>query len=72
MSLETSVTAKNVYDAKRVILKEIRTKWDKISQEEISALRNGDDLALHLEGKYGFTKTYALWEVQTFLKCRAF
>jgi hypothetical protein len=70
MDLETSVP--KIADAKRVIQNEIRAKWDRISQEEISALRNSDDLALQLQAKYGLTKTYALWEVQTFLKCRAF
>jgi hypothetical protein len=72
MGLETSVAAGEVADAKRVIRNEIQTKWDRISQEEVSALRNSDDLALQLQAKYGFNKTYALWEVQTFLKCRAF
>jgi hypothetical protein len=72
MALETSVAAGKVTDPKRVIRNEIQTRWDRISQEEISAMTNSDDLALQLQAKYGFCKTYALWEVQTFLKCRTF
>jgi len=72
MGLKTSVDAGKVADAKWLIKNEIQTKWDRISREEISTLRNSDDLALQLQAKYGFSKTYALWEVQTFLRCRAF
>jgi hypothetical protein len=70
MSLEKSVADGGV--ARRVICNEIQAKWDKISPHEISELTSGDDLALQLQAKYGLSKTYALWEVQTFLKCRTF
>jgi hypothetical protein len=72
MGLDAYVAAGDVGDARQVIRNEIQAKWDKISPQEIAALRNSDDFALELQKKYGFTETYAAWEVQTLLKGRTF
>lgn len=72
MGLDAYVAAGEVADARRVIRNEIQAKWNRISPQEIAALRNSDDFALELRKKYGFTEIYASWEVQTLLKGRTF
>ena len=55
---------------KMIVLKDIGTKWDKFSQNELSALKNRDDLVTQVEAKYGLEKTLAQREVDAVLKGR--
>jgi hypothetical protein len=59
-------------DGKRIILEEIRHKWKNLSEQDLSSLRNSDDLVIQLQAKYGLSKRYAGYEVDNFLKCRTF
>lgn len=55
---------------KQAVLKEIQTKWDKFSDQEISALRGKDDLVMQIVAKYGADKTQVQRDVDTLLKGR--
>ena len=59
-------------DGRRIILEEIRHKWKNLSEQDLSSLRNSDDLVIQLQAIYGWDKKYAGWEVDIFLKCRTF
>jgi hypothetical protein len=59
-------------DPKRIILEEIRHKWKRLSEQDLSSLRNSGDLIIRLMEKYGLSNKYASWEVDNFLKCRTF
>jgi hypothetical protein len=57
---------------KRALLAEIRGKWGKFSEQELSDLKNGDDLAAQIAAKYGLDKDIAQRDVTALLKGRAF
>ena len=58
--------------ARKIVLEEIRAKWDKLSEHEASAIRGSADLIAQLQAHYGLEQKYARWEVENFLKGRAF
>jgi hypothetical protein len=53
-------------DGRRIILEEIRHKWKNLSEEDLSSLRNSDDLVIQLQARYGLSKRYAGYEVDIF------
>jgi hypothetical protein len=44
---------------KQIALKEIGAKWGKFSEQELSALKNKDDLVTQVIAKYGLEKSQA-------------
>jgi len=42
---------------------EIQRKWSKFTYQEVSALKNKDDLVAQLQAKYGFDKAQAQRDV---------
>jgi hypothetical protein len=73
----TSVAANSVAakpatttETRQVVLKEIRGKWGKFSEEELSALKNNDDIVTQLVTKYGFDKAQAQLDVDALMKGR--
>jgi division protein CdvB (Snf7/Vps24/ESCRT-III family) len=50
-------------DIKRALLKDIRVKWGKFTEQELSDLKDNDDLVSHLAAKYGMEKSQAQREV---------
>jgi hypothetical protein len=50
---------------------EIAAKWGKFSTQEISDLKDKDDLVAQVQTKYGIDKAQAQRDVDTFAKGRA-
>jgi hypothetical protein len=57
-------------DTKQILLNDIGAKWDKFSKEELSALKNNDDLVMQVVAKYGLAKPAAQADVNALLKGR--
>jgi len=49
--------------AKRLILKDIRSRWGKFSEAELERLGDNDDLVGQIADKYGIDRTQAQAEV---------
>lgn len=57
-------------EAKQIILKEIGSKWGKFSEQELSALKDRDDLVTQVVAKYGLEKSQAQRDVDALMKGR--
>jgi hypothetical protein len=66
----TSSTLTNFTESKALILKDIRSKWGKFSEDEIGGLKSNDDLATQIVAKYSLDKAQALRDVEAVLKGR--
>ena len=67
----TSPTAKTAAAATRqIVLNEIRSKWGKFSEEDLSTLKNKDDVVTKLVAKYGLEKAQAQRDVDALMKDR--
>jgi hypothetical protein len=55
---------------KRIVLDEIRTKWGKFSEQELSALKDNDDLVTQLVAKYSLDRAQAQRDVDAMMKGR--
>jgi len=71
-STPNAFTAKPVVaaDAKQIVLKEIGSKWNKFSEQDLSALKSTDDLVTQVVAKYGLDKAQAQRDVDALLKGR--
>jgi len=50
-------------EQKQALLKDIRVKWGKFTELELSGLKNNDDLVSHVVAKYGLEKAQAQRDV---------
>ena len=57
-------------DDKRALLQEVRTKWNRFSEQDTSSLRGKDDLVTQIVAKYGLDKAQALRDVDALLNGR--
>jgi hypothetical protein len=57
-------------ETKETVFKEIRTTWGKFSEEDLSALKNTNDLVTQLAAKYGIENTQAQRDVDALLNGR--
>ena len=71
MTMEPALTAPPS-QSRLILLEEIRHKWNRLSEQELSALRNSNDLVMLLQAQYGLSRTYSGWEVDSLMKCRTF
>ena len=55
---------------KQAVLKEIRAKWDKFSEQDMTALKGKDDLVTQVVAKYSIDKAQAQRDVDALLKGR--
>jgi hypothetical protein len=55
---------------RQIVLKDIRAKWGKFSEEDLSALTSNDDLVTQLAAKYSLEKGQAQRAVDALLKGR--
>jgi division protein CdvB (Snf7/Vps24/ESCRT-III family) len=60
----------NAAETKQIVLKEIGAKWDKFSEQELSSLKNKDDLVSQVVAKYGLEKSQAQRDVDELMKGR--
>lgn len=56
---------------KRVLLREISSKWGKFSEDDLANLRDNDDLAQQLADKYGIPRNDAVRDVAAMMNGRA-
>ena len=68
--MDNTNTAKTSPDAMKMIQKEIKAKWDKFSDDELTSLRSRDDLVTQVVAKYGFERPQAQRDVDALLKGR--
>jgi hypothetical protein len=72
MSNEPAKNTNNASENRPIVLKEIHAKWNKFSDQELSALRNRDDVVKQVEAKYSLDKAQAQRDVDALLKGRQF
>jgi hypothetical protein len=71
MTPETSAkTSESANEIKQSVLKEIRAKWSKFSEEEVAALQGSNDLVTQVVAKYGLEKAQAQRDVEALMKGR--
>ena len=64
------MTPQTAAETKQIVLKEIGVKWNKFSEQDLSALKNKDDLVGQVVAKYGLEKVQAQRDVDSLLKGR--
>ncbi|MGA9601363.1 MAG: hypothetical protein WBS22_14135 [Methylocystis sp.] len=57
-------------EGRAIILKEIRAKWSKFEEADLSALKNRDDVVSQVVAKYGLEKANVQRDVDSLLKGR--
>ena len=57
-------------ETRQIVLKEIDVKWNKFSEQDLSALKGKDDLVTQVGAKYGLEKAQAQRDVDALLKGR--
>ncbi len=55
---------------KQTVCNEIRSKWGKFSEQDLSALKNNDDLVTQRAAKYGLDRAQAQRDVDALMKGR--
>jgi hypothetical protein len=63
-------TSESANEIKQSVLKEIRAKWSKFSEEEVAALKGSNDLVTQVVAKYGLEKAQAQRDVDALMKGR--
>jgi len=69
---QTQNQAPGLSQDRQKIIGEIRAKWGKFSEHELSDLKGSDDLSQQLSSKYAIPHNDARRDVSAFLKGRAF
>lgn len=57
-------------ETRQIVLKEIGVKWNKFSEQDLSALKNKDDVVTQIVAKYGLDKAQAQRDVDALMKGR--
>jgi hypothetical protein len=60
----------SVAETRQIVLKEVRAKWGKFSEQDLSALKGKDDLVTQVVAKYSLDKAQAQRDVDALLKGR--
>lgn len=55
---------------REIVLKEISAKWGKFSEQDLSALKNKDDVVVQIVAKYGYDKQQVQRDVDSLMKGR--
>jgi hypothetical protein len=66
----SAVTPATTAETKQIVLKDIGAKWDKFSEQDLSAIKGRDDLVTQVVAKYGLEKAQAQRDVDTVLNGR--
>ena len=75
VSFETNFNAGQATSAaetKQIVIKEIRAKWGKFSEDDLSSLKNKNDLVTRRASKYGLEKSLAKRDVDALMDGRQF
>ena len=62
----------NASENRPIVLKEIRAKWSKFSEQDLSAVQNRNDLITQVQNKYSMDNAQATRDVDALLKGRQF
>jgi hypothetical protein len=57
-------------DTRQIVLKEIGAKWGKFSEQDLSALKNKDDVVTQVVAKYSLAKDQAQRDVDAVMNGR--
>lgn len=57
-------------ETRQIVLKEIGAKWGKFSEQDLSALKNKDDVVTQVAAKYSLDKAQAQRDVDALMKGR--
>jgi hypothetical protein len=57
-------------ETRQIVLKEIGAKWNKFSEQDLSSLKNKDDVVTQVVAKYGLDKAQAQRDVDALMKGR--
>jgi hypothetical protein len=57
-------------DTRQIVLKEIGAKWNKFSEQDLSALKSKDDVVTQVVAKYSLEKAQAQRDVDALMKGR--
>ena len=60
----------NAAETRKIVLKEIGAKWGKFSEQDLSALKNRDDVVTQIVAKYGLEKQQVQSDVDSLMKGR--
>jgi hypothetical protein len=60
----------NAVETRKIVLKEIGAKWGKFSEQDLSALKNKDDVVTQIVAKYGLEKQQVQGDVDSLMKGR--
>ena len=71
-TMNPSTNTQNTPDASQMIRKDIQAKWSKFSEQELTSLKNKDELVNHVVAKYGLDKPQALRDVDALFKGREY
>jgi hypothetical protein len=69
-SSATAAKPETTAETKQIVLTEIRAKWGKFSEQDLSALKGNGDLVTQLAAKYGHDKAQAQRDVDALMKGR--
>ncbi|MFO0993435.1 MAG: hypothetical protein U1E67_16065 [Hyphomicrobiales bacterium] len=72
MNTVNSSTQQTPAETNKIILKDIKAKWDKFSEQDLTALKNKDELVTQVMSKYNVEKPNAVRDVDALLKGREF
>ena len=65
-----AVAKPETVESRQIVLKEIGAKWNKFSEQELSACKNRDDVVTQVVAKYGLDKAQAQRDVDALMKGR--
>jgi hypothetical protein len=60
----------NAAETRAIVLKEISAKWGKFSEQDLSALKDKDDVVAQIVAKYGYDKQQVQRDVDSLIKGR--
>jgi hypothetical protein len=66
----TAAKSETAAQTKQTVLAEIRAKWGKFSEQDLSVLNGNGDLVAQLASKYGLEKAQAQRDVDALMKGR--
>ena len=64
--------APSAAETKQIVIEEIRAKWGKFSEDDLSSLKNKNDLITQRASKYGLEKSLAKRDVDALMNGRQF
>ena len=65
-----AVKAGTSTETRQIVLKEIGAKWNKFSEQDLSALKNKDHVVTQVVAKYGLDKAQAQRDVDALMRGR--